>query len=84
MNACDHLVGYGSDSQGGPLLASERDQAATAVMEGTKRWLDAGLGLPFAVEAATERLAKGADACLAWEFDLFTYCPRCGARLVTP
>lgn len=84
MTACDHVVGYGTDSQGGELLESERAQVALASLEGTKRWLAAGLGVRPAVEAATERLAKGAEACLAWEFDLFDYCPRCGAKLVQP
>jgi hypothetical protein len=84
MNACDHVVGYGSDRQGGELLASERERAAQACMEDTKRWLDKGLGARISIDRATERLAKGAEACLAFEYDLFYYCPRCGAKLVQP
>jgi hypothetical protein len=76
---CNHLIGYGGDSDGGPLLESERESVGMSCLKANQRWLVGGTGVPSAVAHAMT-IDTPAKA-LAGHFDMFHYCPRCGVKI---
>lgn len=76
---CDHLIGYGSDCDGGPLLGSDREQVGQLCLSSIQRWIDGGTGAHYAVEHA--KTIDTPEKALSEVYDLFTFCPRCGVKL---
>lgn len=84
MNACDHVLGLHVDPYGDALLLqqSRREAIARLDYEHVQDWIAGGTGVPWAVAEA--RKLDTPEKALADHLDAFTYCPRCGSRLVPP
>lgn len=76
---CDHLIGYGSDCDGGPLLGSDREKVGQLCLSSIQRWIERGLGASHAVAHA--KTLDTPEKALAETYDLFVYCPRCGEKI---
>ena len=78
---CDHLIGYGGDSDGGPLAGSERDRVAQACFRAKKQWLSISHKGRWPETISHVESLDTPEKALADTFDMFDFCPRCGEKL---